>query len=88
MTNPPAIREWSPYGIHPPHVTDFLVSHGGQFHLVPLDGGRRTRLEGTTWYEHNLWPAGYWRLWSDLIIHRIHGRVLTHVKGLAEASSS
>jgi hypothetical protein len=82
------MREWSPYGIHSPHVDDFLVSHGGQVHLVPLDGGRRTRLEGTTWYEHNLWPAGYWRLWSDFIIHRIHGRVLTHVKGLAETSGT
>ena len=85
-SNPPAMREWSVYDdVHPPHVDDFLVSHGGEFRLVPLDGGRRTRLEGTTWYEHNLWPAGYWRLWSDLIIHRIHGRVLGHVKRLAEA---
>jgi hypothetical protein len=84
-SNPPAMREWSPYDIHPPHVNDFLVSHGGEFRLVPLDGGRRTRLEGTTWYEHNLWPARYWRLWSDAIIHRIHRRVLTHVKGLSEA---
>jgi hypothetical protein len=31
-----------------------------------------------------MWPAGYWRLWSDAIIHRIHVRVLTHVKHLAE----
>lgn len=82
--NPPAMREWSPYHIHPPHIDDFLVSHGGQFHLIPLDGGRRTRLEGTTWYEHNLWPAAYWRLWSDAIILRIHQRVLRHIKGLAE----
>ncbi len=84
-SNPPTMREWSPYSnIHPPHVDDFLVSHGGEFRLIPLDGGGRTRLEGTTWYQHNLWPAGYWRLWSDLIIHRIHGRVLGHVKGLSE----
>jgi hypothetical protein len=55
--------------------------------LIPLDAGRRTRLKGTTWYRHHLWPAAYWRLWSDQIIHRIHTRVLEHVKALSEASS-
>jgi hypothetical protein len=32
-----------------------------------------------------MWPSPYWSLWSDYIIHRIHGRVLTHIKKLAEA---
>jgi hypothetical protein len=41
-------------------------------------------LEGTTWYRHGLWPAEYWRWWSDAIIHRIHLRVLRHVRMLAE----
>jgi hypothetical protein len=27
----------------------------------------------------------YRRLWSDPIIHRIHDRVLRHIKGLAES---
>ena len=27
-----------------------------------------------------------WRIWSDLMIHRIHLRVLNHVKALAENS--
>lgn len=31
-----------------------------------------------------MWPAEYWQLWSDAIIHRIHLRVLTHIKRLAE----
>jgi hypothetical protein len=31
-----------------------------------------------------MWPAPYWRLWSDAIIHTIHARVLKHVKSLAE----
>ena len=44
----------------------------------------RTLLEGTTWYQHGLWPAEYWRWWSDAIIHRIHLRVLNHVRMLAE----
>jgi uncharacterized membrane protein YhaH (DUF805 family) len=84
-SNPPAMRELSPYAnLHPPHINDFLVSRSGQFELIDLGGGR-TRLEGTTWYHHNMWPAAYWRLWSDFIIHRIHGTVLDHVKTLAEA---
>jgi hypothetical protein len=82
--NPPSLQELSPYGtIHPPHVRGFLVSRHGQFLLTALPGGR-TRLEGTTWYQHGLYPAGYWRLWSDWIIHRIHLRVLEHVKQLSE----
>lgn len=86
-SNPPPMQELSPYDIHPAHVHDYLISHGGQFRLIPL-AGDRTRLEGTTWYEHNMWPAGYWRLWSDFLIHRIHRRVLEHVKQLSEADSS
>jgi hypothetical protein len=83
-SNPPPMTEWSPWGdIHPPHLNGFLVSSGGQFKLVPLPDGR-TRLEGTTWYRHHMWPAPYWRLWSDFIIHRIHLRVLNHVKMLSE----
>ena len=41
-------------------------------------------LTGSTWYQHHLWPADYWRLWSDAIIHRIHLRVLRHIKVLSE----
>jgi len=43
-----------------------------------------TLLEGTTRYQHGLWPAEYRRWWSDAIIHRIHLRVLTHIRALAE----
>ena len=82
--NPSPMQEWTPYrDVHPPHLDGFLVSRQGQFLLTPMPGGR-TRLEGTTWYHHNLWPAAYWQLWSDYIIHTIHRRVLSHVKELAE----
>jgi hypothetical protein len=82
--NPPPMEEWSPYGhLDTPHLHGFLVSNGGQFLLTPLpDGG--TRLEGTTWYRHGLAPAQYWRVWSDMIIHTIHMRVLRHIKQEAE----
>lgn len=82
--NPPPMKELSPYGtIDAPHLHGFLVSQRGQFLLEPLSGGR-TRLVGSTWYQHHLWPAPYWRLWSDAIIHRIHLRVLRHIKVLSE----
>jgi hypothetical protein len=83
-SNPPPMEEWTPYShIDPPHLHGFLVSEGGQFLLTPLpDGG--TRLEGTTWYHHGLWPSAYWRLWSDVIIHQIHMRVLKHIRDEVE----
>jgi len=49
--------------------------------------GGRTLLQGTSWYQHGLWPAEYWRWWSDAIIHRIHMRVLNHVRDLSEADA-
>lgn len=85
-SNPAPMEEWTPYDeVHPPHLDNFLVSKGGQFVLVALEGGR-TRIEGTTWYEHNLWPATYWRWWSDHIIHKIHLRVLRHIKDQTEST--
>jgi hypothetical protein len=81
---PAPMEEWTPYPyIHPPHVDGYFLSRRGQFLLEALPGGR-TRLEGTTWYTHRLFPTLYWGLWSDAVIHRIHGRVLRHVKRLAE----
>ncbi|MBI3417630.1 MAG: hypothetical protein HY043_20250 [Verrucomicrobia bacterium] len=82
--NPEPMQEWTPYrDVHPAHLDGYLESRAGQFRLVPVEGGR-TRLEGTTWYHHHLWPAGYWQFWSDQIIRTIHRRVLNHVKQLSE----
>src|SRR5450755_3794492 len=79
-SNPPPLEEWTPYAyIEAPHLHGFPLSEGGQFLLTPLPNGG-TRLEGTTWYHHGLWPAAYWQLWSDAIIHRIHLRVLRHLR--------
>jgi len=84
MSNPPPMEEWTPYShIEPPHLHGFLESEGGQFLLTPLANGG-TRVEGTTWYRHRLWPAAYWQVWSDAIIHRIHLRVLRHIQKEAE----
>jgi uncharacterized membrane protein YhaH (DUF805 family) len=84
---PPPMEELSPFHIHPPHLDNFLISRRGQFRLEPLPDGR-TRLEGTTWYTNRMSPADYWGVWSDVIIHRIHRRVLDHVRALAEAENS
>jgi uncharacterized membrane protein YhaH (DUF805 family) len=82
--NPAPLAELSPYGnIQPPHLHGYFVSEKGQFSLAALPGGK-TRLEGTTWYRHTMWPAAYWRLWSDYIIHRIHLRVLEHIRVQSE----
>jgi hypothetical protein len=80
--NPPPMREasWAPIATR--HLTGFLIADAGEFRLEPLPGGR-TELIGTTWYRHNLYPAAYWRIWSDAIIHRIHVRVLEHVAQLS-----
>lgn len=83
--SPPPMEEWTPYqDVHPPHLDGFLASERGQFQLTALPNGG-TRLEGTTWYRHNMWPVSYWQMWSDYIIHRIHLRVLENIKARAEA---
>lgn len=82
--NPAPMHEWSPYAqVLPKHLHGYLISKQGQFQLTALPGDR-TLLEGTTWYQHGLWPGEYWRWWSDAIIHRIHMRVLTHIRDLSE----
>jgi len=86
--SPPPMRELSPYrNIHPPHLDGYLRSKRGEFRLVSLPDGR-TRLEGSTWYEIEMAPEGYWQLWTDYLIHRIHERVLAHIKAEAEAMPS
>ncbi len=82
------MRESSPYGhIDAPHLHGYMLSREGQFVLDELPDGK-TRLIGRTWYQHHLWPAAYWRLWSDAIVHEIHYRVLGHIKALSERQSS
>ncbi len=85
VTDQPApMFELSPYRhVHPPHLDGYLRSNRGEFRLIALPDGR-TRLEGRTWYEFEMFPQSYWTLWSDMFIRRIHERVLLHVKQLSE----
>jgi len=85
---PEPMEEWTFYRhIHPPHLDGYFRTTQGEFRLESVAGGR-TRLHGTTWYHNDLWPAHYWKWWSDRLIHRIHLRVLKHVKRLSEKSVS
>jgi len=85
VESPAPMQEWSIYSrIAPPHLDGYLASRRGEFRLVPLPGGR-TRLEGSTWYQLRIGPRGYWALFSDHLIQRIHLRVLTHIQREAEA---
>jgi hypothetical protein len=82
---PAPMRELSPYdNLQPNHLHGFFVSKRGQFQLTTLPNGH-TRLEGTTWYYNRIQPDLYWSWWSDYIVHRIHARVLAHIKQQSEA---
>jgi hypothetical protein len=80
---PEPMKEISFYDIHPNHLHGYWVSKQGQFKLTALPNGH-TLLEGTTWYVNKIKPVFYWTLWSDNIVHKIHNRVLEHIKAQAE----
>ena len=80
---PETMKEISLYDIHTNHLHGYWVSKQGQFKLTALPNGH-TLLEGTTWYVNKIKPGFYWTLWSDNIVHKIHNRVLEHIKTQAE----
>ncbi len=85
---PPPMIEWS-FGdaIEAAHLDGYFRSQKGSFELTSLpDGG--TLLKGTTWYTNDIWPVGYWKLWTDFILHKIHMRVLNHIKTQAELEAN
>jgi hypothetical protein len=82
------MREWSPYGeVKARRLRGYMNWKEGRFRLIAL-GPHRTRVEGTSWRQHGLWPAQYWPLWTDAIVHGIHMRVLDHIRKLAEGDES
>lgn len=83
VQQPLPMKELSFWDIDAPHLHDYFASKCGQFKLTPLANGH-TLLEGTTWYSHDIKPVFYWQLWSRHIIHKIHERVLKHIKTNAE----
>jgi hypothetical protein len=80
IDQPTPMNEFNPFwDIHPPHLDGYFLSYKGQFKLTKLNENQ-TELEGTTWYKVDITPEKYWKTWSDFIIHRIHLRVLNHIK--------
>ncbi|MBL8722848.1 MAG: hypothetical protein JNK49_02320 [Planctomycetes bacterium] len=84
---PEPMREWNPFHDHveAAHLHGYFVAEQGQFALHERSDGR-TVLAGTTWYRHGLWPEWYWALWSEALVHKIHRRVLLHIRDEAERS--
>lgn len=81
---PVPLRELTPYtDVKPPHLDGFLKSRRGEFRLIALPDGR-TRLEGSTWYTVAMGPEAYWQMFGDYLIHRIHVRVLEHIREQVE----
>jgi hypothetical protein len=81
------MEEMSPYPhLKTPHLHGYFRTNEGELRLTALPGGK-TLLEGTTWYTNKIWPSDYWEVWSDLIIHHIHLRVLNHIKALSERAT-
>lgn len=77
---PIPMNEFNPFWeIHPPHLEGYFKSYKGQFKLTKI-GENKTKLEGTTWYKVDITPEIYWKAWSNFIVHRIHKRVLNHIK--------
>lgn len=83
----PPMTEWSPYrDVKPPHLDGYFRATHGEFRLIPLPGGK-TRLEGRTRYEVDMWPQEYWAVAAGRIVEAIHLRVLRHIKDLSETSN-
>lgn len=85
---PPAMVETNPFGeVHANHLEGYFQARYGRFVLVQLPDGR-TRIEGTSWFVHDLWPQWYWEPVTRHTVSQIHQRVLTHIKTLAEKTAS
>ena len=86
QSQPLPMVEWTPFsGLHPPHLDDGFVSRRGQFVLEPISA-TETQLTGTTWYDIDVRPRMYWRIWATPTIHAIHERVLGHIQQQCEKS--
>jgi hypothetical protein len=83
LSTPPPMKEINLFReTDPPHLHGFYKSLYGEFALQPIENG--TIVTRRTWYQHNLYPAAYWRVWCDFAARRGHVYVLEHLKRLSE----
>lgn len=81
---PQPMKELSFYDhVDAPHLNGYFRSTRGEFRLVPTGHGT-TILEGRTWYAMDIHPGWYWQIYGRFFIHKIHLRVLGHIKQLSE----
>jgi hypothetical protein len=84
LSTPPPLRELNPFReTDPPHLHGFYRSLSGSFELESLGPGV-TRVTRYSTYEHNLYPAAYWRIWCDFVAERGHVHVLGVLRDIAE----
>ncbi|TGK09694.1 hypothetical protein EHO58_04790 [Leptospira selangorensis] len=87
VRQPDAMKELSPYkNIRPTHLDGYFASKKGSFQLVSL-GKNETLLIGRTWFLNKFGPTTYWNVWIHWILHKIHYRVLDHIRNSVEVSS-
>ena len=79
LSTPPPMTELNPFGeVDAPHLHGFYRNVRGEFFLERAGGV--TRVTRRTWYEHDLYPSAYWRIWCDIGASKIHRLVLEHVR--------
>ncbi|MDB6140036.1 MAG: uncharacterized protein JWO94_3108 [Verrucomicrobiaceae bacterium] len=87
LATPSAMKETNPFGdVKAAHDEGYFTCRRGRFVLTALPNGR-TQVEGTSWFQHDLWPQFYWAPLTKEVVHEVHERVLLHIKTLAEKGS-
>jgi hypothetical protein len=85
LSNPPALREFSPYGeIKTPHTAGYFTTRYARFDITPLGDGR-ARLSLETLHDLKLEPALYWTPIAQWAVWENKKRVLAHFAKQAEA---
>lgn len=86
ISEPPVLRELSPYAVSPPHVDGYFRSIHARIVLTPV-GPNRTRLTLVTSHELDLQPAAYWLPLTRAAVQTNKARVLKQMRTQAEATA-
>ncbi|MGV3696284.1 hypothetical protein [Flavobacterium sp.] len=87
-SSPAVVREWNPFWtLDPQHLKGYFKPYKGQFKLERT-ANNVTLLESTTWYKVDVYPQLYWKTWANIIIRKIHYRVLQHIKTESEKENA